>query len=100
MADHPRRWYLHRVHGFAYAPDGSDFAFQRPRNGDQNNGNAVYVSKNGKTFDATKALARNFNFYVWMPDWQSSVIGGEYGTDSVLWEQPLKGRAQQSISGM
>ncbi|MGH8320983.1 MAG: TolB family protein, partial [Gammaproteobacteria bacterium] len=41
---------------FTYAPDSDDFAFMRPRNGDQNNGNAVYVDTKGKTYDATKAL--------------------------------------------
>ncbi len=79
--------------GFAYAPDGSDFAFQRPRNGDENNGNAIYVSANGKTYDPTAGLARNFNAYAWLPDGRALVITGELGTRSVLWEQPLSGKA-------
>lgn len=77
----------------AYAPDSNDFAFQRPRNGDENNGNAVYVNVSGKTHDATAALARNFNNYVWL-DGKALVTAGELGTRSVLWEQPVSGKAR------
>ncbi len=79
---------------FAYAPGSNDFAFQRPRNGDENNGYAVYVNANGNTYDATKALARNFNAYAWLPDGRALVTAGELGTRSVLWEQPLSGKAR------
>jgi len=81
--------------GFAYAPDGGDFAFMRPRNGDENNGNAVYADVYGKTYDATRALARNFNTYVWLPNGKELLLAGEYGTRSVLWEQPLMGAAKR-----
>ncbi|MDE2345884.1 MAG: S9 family peptidase, partial [Gammaproteobacteria bacterium] len=77
----------------AYAPDSEDFAFQRPRHGDENNGNAVYVSFNGKIYDASAALARNFNFFHWLPDGKALVMQGELGTRSVLWRQPLSGNA-------
>ena len=80
--------------GIAYAPNSDEFAFQRPRNGDESNGNAVYVSVNGKTYDATKALARNFNNYAWMPDGKALITAGELGTRPVLWEQPLSGKAR------
>jgi len=79
---------------FAYAPGGVDYAFMRPRNGDQNNGNAVYVNVDGKTRDATQTLARNFNFYAWLPDGKNLLLAGDNGTRAVLWEQSLKGRAQ------
>ncbi|MGA9855173.1 MAG: S9 family peptidase [Gammaproteobacteria bacterium] len=78
---------------FTYVPNGSDFAFQRPRNGDENNGNAVYVNVNGKTYDATATLARNFNAYAWLPDGKALVTTGELGTRSVLWEDPLSEKA-------
>ena len=80
---------------FAYAPDSDRFAFQRSRNGDQNNGNAVYVSDNGKVNDATAALARNFNGYAWLPGGKALLTFGELGTDSVIWEQPVDGKAKQ-----
>ena len=77
-----------------YASDSDEFGFQRPRNGDENNGNAVYVNINGKTYDATAGLARNFNSYHWMPDGKALVMQGELGTHSVLWEQPVSGNAR------
>jgi len=79
---------------FAYASGDDSFAFMRPRNGDQNNGNAVYVDVGGKTRDATQALARNFNFYAWLPDSKRLLLAGDYGTHASLWEQPLEGRAR------
>ncbi|MDE2091233.1 MAG: PD40 domain-containing protein, partial [Gammaproteobacteria bacterium] len=79
---------------FAYSPDGDTYAFMRPRNGDQNNGDAVYVDLGGTTRDATQALARNFNFYAWLPDGKSLLLAGDYGTHASLWEQPLEGRAR------
>ena len=82
-----------------FAPKGTGVAFVRPRNGDQNNGNAVYVQANGRTYDATCALARNIDAYWWMPDGRSLLLSGEAGTHSVLWRQPLHGPAQPIALG-
>jgi dipeptidyl aminopeptidase/acylaminoacyl peptidase len=79
---------------FAYAAGGNAYAFMRPRGGDQNNGNAVYVGGDGATRDATAALARNFNAYAWLPGNKALLLQGELGTRSVLWEQPLSGAAR------
>ncbi|MGN6788283.1 MAG: S9 family peptidase [Rhodanobacteraceae bacterium] len=79
---------------FAYAPDGKIFAFLRVRNGDQNNGNAVYVGGRGAPRDATVALARNFNAYAWLPDGRALLLQGELGTRSTLWAQPIEGAAR------
>jgi dipeptidyl aminopeptidase/acylaminoacyl peptidase len=79
---------------FAYAAGSDRFAFQRPRNGDQNNGNAVYVSVNGKISDATAALARNFNGYAWLPGGKALLAFGDLGTNSTIWEQPVDGKAR------
>jgi len=65
----------------------------RPRNGDQNNGNAVYILKENKIVDATAELARNINSFVWMPDGKSLLLTGEKGTRSVIWNQPVNGEA-------
>jgi dipeptidyl aminopeptidase/acylaminoacyl peptidase len=78
----------------SYAPDSDTFAFVRPRNGDQNNGNAVYVGTNDNVRDATQALARNFNTYAWLPHGKALLLAGEEGTHQVLWEQPLAGAAK------
>ncbi len=78
-----------------YAPAGSALAFMRPRNGDQNNGNAVYVDVNGKITDATHELARNINSYVWLPGGNAMLLTGEKGTQSVMWRQPLDGNTER-----
>ena len=78
-----------------YALDSDQFAFVRPRNGDQNNGNAVYVTTGGNTRDVTQALARNLNGYAWLPRGKSLLLAAEDGTHSVLWEQPLSGAAKK-----
>jgi dipeptidyl aminopeptidase/acylaminoacyl peptidase len=77
-----------------YAPSGDAFAFTRPRNGDENNGTAVYVSEGGKTFDATRALARDVDFYVWLPDGRNLLLVGPDGTHTVMWEQAVNGSAK------
>lgn len=77
-----------------FAPVGDAYAFSRPRDGDQNNGNAVYVHVDGKTYDATAAMARHFSNYLWMPDGRTLIAAGGLGTHTVLWEQPLSGEAR------
>ena len=78
-----------------YAPDSATrYAYLRPRNGDENNGNAVYVGANGHDRDVTADLARNIDSYAWMPDGRSLLLSGELGTRSVLWLQPLHGKAR------
>ncbi|HEX5960425.1 MAG TPA: S9 family peptidase [Rhodanobacteraceae bacterium] len=81
--------------GFAYAAGGKTFAFSRVRNGDQNNGNAVYVGGDGATRDATVALARNFNAFAWLPGGRALLLQGDLGTRSVLWAQPWSGAARR-----
>lgn len=77
-----------------FAPAGDAYAFSRTRNGDQNNGNAVYVSVGGKTSDPTATMARHFSTYAWMPDGRTLITAGALGTHTVLWEQPLSGKAR------
>jgi dipeptidyl aminopeptidase/acylaminoacyl peptidase len=78
-----------------YSPGGDALAFQRPRDGDQNNGSAVYVMTNGMTRDVTQKLARNFNTYAWLPQGKALLLEGDEGTSSALWEQPLQGVARK-----
>lgn len=78
----------------AYSPDNDVLAFTRVRDGDQNNGDAVYVMTNGVIRDVTRTLARNFNAFAWLPGGKSLLLQGEDGTSAVLWEQPLQGAAK------
>jgi dipeptidyl aminopeptidase/acylaminoacyl peptidase len=91
---------LEGVTTLSYAPSGGAFAFTRPRNGDENNGTAVYVSQGGRTFDATRALARNLDFYTWLPDGKNLLLVGDDGTHSVMWQQAVGGRAQTVTLGV
>ena len=78
-----------------YSPSQNILAFMRARNGDLNNGNAVYVKMNGELKDATHELARNINQYSWMPEGNSLLLTGDKGTKSVFWIQPLNGKAEE-----
>lgn len=80
---------------FTYAPHGDTFAYMRPRNGDQNNGYAVYVGDGAGSADVTQALARNINGYAWLPNATALLLAGGEGTRSVLWSQPLHGTARK-----
>ena len=78
-----------------YAPNGDALAFLRPRNGDQNNGNAVYVSSNGAVRDVTQGLARHLDTFAWLPHGNGVLLAGADGTQLALWEQPLSGAAKK-----
>jgi dipeptidyl aminopeptidase/acylaminoacyl peptidase len=78
-----------------YSPKDSSFAYLRPRDGDQNNGNAVYVQSGGTAVDVTHALAHNIDAYGWLPDGSGLLVMGQMGTHAALWRQPLQGEAQR-----
>ena len=77
-----------------FAPAGDTLAFMRPRDGDENNGTAVYVMVNGATRDATKDLSRHFESYRWLPGGKALLLTGVRGTHSTMWRQPLQGSAK------
>lgn len=79
--------------GFPSFNKNNILAFIRPRNGDQNNGNAVYIKKEKEISDITKNLERNINSYKWMPDGNSLLLTGEKGTHSVIWNQMMDGNS-------
>jgi dipeptidyl aminopeptidase/acylaminoacyl peptidase len=72
----------------------SMLAFVRPRDGDLNNGNAVYVDMNEKITDVTHDLSRNIDSYAWLPSGELLLVG-EKGTQTVMWQQQLDRPAQQ-----
>jgi dipeptidyl aminopeptidase/acylaminoacyl peptidase len=78
-----------------YEPDSDTLAFMRPRDGDQNNGNAVYVAAGGKIEDVTHDLARHIETYAWLPSGKALLLEGADGTKASLWNQPLSGAAQK-----
>jgi dipeptidyl aminopeptidase/acylaminoacyl peptidase len=80
---------------FTYASTGKIAAYMQPRNGDQNNGNAVYLHENGSNRDITQAAAHNFSSYAWLPQGNAVLLTGDDGTQSALWEQPLTAAARK-----
>ena len=78
-----------------YSSSGKVLAFIRARNGDLNNGNAVYVYEGGEIRDATSGLARNIMSYKWLPGENDLLLTGMKGTRKVLWRQPVNGKADQ-----
>ncbi len=72
----------------------SKLAFVRPRDGDLNNGNAVYVEMNGEISDVTHGLSRNVDSYAWLPSGELLLVG-EKGTQTVMWQQPVGVHAEQ-----
>ncbi len=79
----------------AYSADGKILAFARARQGDLNNGQAVYVLKQGKTEDLTAQLAHNINHYSWLPNQNALLLAADKGTQSVFWIQKLDGSLKQ-----
>ncbi len=76
-----------------FAPGATTLAFMRPRGGDQNNGNAVYVASGQGATDVTAALAQNIGRFAWLPGDSSLLLAGDLGTRAVFWRQPLDGAA-------
>ncbi len=76
------------------APAGGALAFARPRGGDMNNGNAVYVLRDGRATDVTAEMARNVGAFAWLPGGTSFVLTGQLGARSVVWEKPEHGPAR------
>jgi dipeptidyl aminopeptidase/acylaminoacyl peptidase len=79
----------------AYASDSGLLAYMRPRDGDQNNGNAVYVVQGRAARDATAGLARNVDAYAWLPGGRALLLKGTEGTRTALWVQPLDQTARK-----
>jgi dipeptidyl aminopeptidase/acylaminoacyl peptidase len=73
----------------AYASALGLLAYLRPRGGDQNNGNAVYVVQDGAARDVTAGLARNIDAYAWLPGGRALLLEGIEGTRAALWVQAL-----------
>ena len=80
-----------------FSPDGSHIAYMYPRDGQRGNVYDIYVTSatGGEGRNVTQALDRNIFRSVWMPDGKSFITGGNDGTRTSLWRQPLDGTAQR-----
>jgi dipeptidyl aminopeptidase/acylaminoacyl peptidase len=80
-----------------FSPDGSKIAYWFPRDGDPNNEIETYVasSAGGEGSDVTRALDRDVQQTLWMPDGKSLLLGGNDGTARNIWIQPLEASARK-----
>jgi len=80
-----------------FSPDGSKIAYWFPRDGDQNNENEIFVtsSASGEGTDVTRALDRNVQRAIWMPDGKSLFLTANDGTRTPIWIQSLDGTARK-----
>jgi dipeptidyl aminopeptidase/acylaminoacyl peptidase len=80
-----------------FSPDGSRVAYWYPRDGDPNNEVEIFVTETtgGDGSDATRAIDRDLQRVIWMPDGNSLLVGGHDGVKTSLWLQPLAGTAKK-----
>ena len=76
-----------------FSPDGSRVAYWYPRDGDPANENTIFVTPRagGDGTDAARAIDRDIQRVIWMPDGNSLLVGGHDGTQTSLWLQSLNG---------
>lgn len=72
-------------------------AYWSPRDGETKNVNEIHLvpAKGGDGASLTRGLDRNIVRAIWMPDGQSLLVGGNDGTTTGLWIQPLNGSARR-----
>jgi dipeptidyl aminopeptidase/acylaminoacyl peptidase len=80
-----------------FSPDGSKIAYLFPSNGDPNNVNEIFVTAptRGEGADVTRALDRNVQRAIWMPDSKSLLLSANDGTKTPIWIQSLDGAARK-----
>lgn len=85
----------------SFSPDGSQLTYWYPRDGDFLNENEIYVTSasGGDGTDLTRAIDREIQRDVWMPDGKALLVGGHDGTGVSLWLQPAHGEARKISLG-
>ena len=83
------------------SPDGQRVAYWYPRDGNTRNGNEINVTTigGGEGKAITRALDRNIQRSIWMPDSNSLLVSANDGTGVSLWVQPLSGAAKKVDTG-
>ena len=78
-----------------FAPGSDRYAYLRPRGGDQNNGNAVYVGNGGARPRRHRGDGAQHQRYAWLPGGHGLLLTGDLGTDAVMWHLPIGGTARR-----
>ena len=84
-----------------FSPDGTRIAHWYPRDGESKNVNEIYVGpgNGGDTSSVTRALDRNVQRVIWMPNSREMLVSANDGTSTGLWVQPLEGAASRIDMG-
>jgi dipeptidyl aminopeptidase/acylaminoacyl peptidase len=80
-----------------FSPDGSKLAYWSPRDGQTKNVNEIHLvpASGGDGVSVTRGLDRNIVRAIWMPDGKALLAGGNDGTTTGLWIQPVDGPARR-----
>jgi dipeptidyl aminopeptidase/acylaminoacyl peptidase len=79
------------------APDGRRVSYWFPREGQSRNVNEIYVAPfaGGEGSSVTRALNRNIQRSLWMPNSDALLVSANDGVGVGLWVQPLSAPAQR-----
>lgn len=79
------------------SPDGSQVAYWYNKDGDANNQVEIFVSptSGGDGIDVTRAIDRDIQRAIWMPDGKSLLVSGHDGVGISMWLQPVGGSAKK-----
>lgn len=79
------------------SPDGSQVAYWYNKDGDANNQVEIFVSptNGGDGIDVTRAIDRDIQRAIWMPDGKSLLVSGHDGVETSMWLQPIGGPAKK-----
>jgi dipeptidyl aminopeptidase/acylaminoacyl peptidase len=80
-----------------FSPDGSKVAYWYARDGQRRNVNEIQIApvSGGEGTVLTRALDRNIQRAIWMPDGQSLLVSANDITTTAIWHQPLNGAARR-----
>lgn len=83
-----------------WSPDGSKLAYWFPRDGEGKFGAEVFVTaaSGGEGTDVTRAIDRNIQRTIWLPDGKSLLVGANDATSVGLWVQPADGGPARRIA--
>ncbi len=84
-----------------FAPAGNLIAYSRNTNGDDTNGNAIYVTRlgGGPGYDIRKQIGRNINGTAWDPSGKALWLFGPNGERTAAWYVTLGGSTQRVNTG-
>jgi dipeptidyl aminopeptidase/acylaminoacyl peptidase len=84
-----------------FSPDGARIAHWYPRDGETKNVNEIYVgpAAGGDTASVTRALDRNVQRVIWMPNGRDMLVSANDATGTALWIQPVEGKARRIDMG-